>query len=100
MFHKLKLPKSITTEQNPRTATRLFERACDLDQPTGCHYYGAALLKPGADQNFHKAAEAFEKACEKGWYFLLQPEIECRFGPVMINISAPKSRDNLMFCVY
>ena len=72
MFHKLKFPKPITTEQNPRTSTKLFERACDLDQTTGCHYYASALLKPGADQNLHKAAEAFGKACDKGWFFLLR----------------------------
>ena len=83
MFHKLKFPKPITTEQNPRTSTRLFERACDLDQTTGCHYYASALLKPGADQNLHKAAEAFGKACDKGWFFLLRPEVECRFGALV-----------------
>ena len=83
MFHKLKFPKPITTEQNPRNSKKLFERACDLDQTTGCHYYASALLKPGADQNLHKAAEAFGKACDKGWFFLLRPEIECRFGAVM-----------------
>jgi len=66
MFHKLKFPQEIKTEQNERTATTLFEKACDLDHPQGCFQYGTALVKPGVDQNYTKALKAFEKSCETG----------------------------------
>jgi len=68
MFHTLKLPQKITTEQNVRTATRMFERGCELDHATSCQFYANNLLKPGLDQNLTKAAEVFEKACNMGAY--------------------------------
>ena len=66
MFHRLKFSTDIQTEQNERTATIFFEKACDLDHPLGCYQYGSALIKPGVDQNYEKALKAFEKSCESG----------------------------------
>ena len=63
MFHRLKFSTEIQTEQNENTATKLFEKACDLDHPLGCYQYGSALIK---DQNYKKALTVFEKSCESG----------------------------------
>ena len=68
MFHKLKLPQKITTEQNVKTATKMFERGCELDHPSSCQFYANNLMQPGVDQNFQKAAEIFDKACNMGAY--------------------------------
>ena len=65
MFHKLKFPKPIKTKQDTKIGTGLFEKACNLGNPTACHYYGTDLIKAGGEDK-NKAAPAFEKACDLG----------------------------------